>query len=191
MAAAQRRVVMSSADMGRAMSRIAHEIIERNRGASSLVLVGIPRPGPVLAERLAGLIEQIEGLKVPTGAVDTTMHRDDLDRRSIGPPVRPTHIPVDVTDRTVVLVDDVLYTGRTLRAALDALNDFGRPRAIQFAAIVDRGHRELPVRADFVGKNLPTADDERVTVRLHELDGEDAVHIARVTRGAQEATPAT
>ena len=191
MAAAQRRVVMSSADMGRAMSRIAHEIIERNRGASSLVLVGIPRPGPVLAERLAGLIEQIEGLKVPTGAVDTTMHRDDLDRRSIGPPVRPTHIPVDVTDRTVVLVDDVLYTGRTLRAALDALNDFGRPRAIQFAAIVDRGHRELPVRADFVGKNLPTADDERVTVRLHELDGEDAVHIERVTRGAQEATPAT
>ena len=191
MAAAQRRVVMSSADMGRAMSRIAHEIIERNRGASSLVLVGIPRPGPVLAERLAGLIEQIEGLKVPTGAVDTTMHRDDLDRRSIGPPVRPTHIPVDVTDRTVVLVDDVLYTGRTLRAALDALNDFGRPRAIQFAAIVDRGHRELPVRADFVGKNLPTADDERVTVRLHELDGEDAVHIERVTRGAQEATHAT
>ncbi len=191
MAAAQRRVVMSSADMGRAMSRIAHEIIERNRGASSLVLVGIPRPGPVLAERLAGLIEQIEGLKVPTGAVDTTMHRDDLDRRSIGPPVRPTHIPVDVTDRTVVLVDDVLYTGRTLRAALDALNDFGRPRAIQFAAIVDRGHRELPVRADFIGKNLPTADDERVTVRLHELDGEDAVHIERVTRGAQEATPAT
>jgi len=190
-AAAQRRVVMSSADMGRAMSRIAHEIIERNRGASSLVLVGIPRPGPVLAERLAGLIEQIEGLKVPTGAVDTTMHRDDLDRRSIGPPVRPTHIPVDVTDRTVVLVDDVLYTGRTLRAALDALNDFGRPRAIQFAAIVDRGHRELPVRADFIGKNLPTADDERVTVRLHELDGEDAVHIERVTRGAQEATPAT
>ena len=190
MAAAQRRVVMSSADMGRAMSRIAHEIIERNRGAASLVLVGIPRPGPVLAERLASLIETIEGQQVPTGAVDTTMHRDDLDRRSIGPPVRPSHIPVDVTDRTVVLVDDVLYTGRTLRAALDALNDFGRPRAIQFAVIVDRGHRELPVRADFVGKNLPTADDERVTVRLQELDGEDAVHIERVTRRAQEATPA-
>ncbi|MCY3782884.1 MAG: bifunctional pyr operon transcriptional regulator/uracil phosphoribosyltransferase PyrR [Chloroflexi bacterium] len=190
MAAAQRRVVMSAADMGRAMSRIAHEIIERNRGAASLVLVGIPRPGPVLAERLAGLIETIEGRQVPTGAVDPTMHRDDLDRRSIGPPVHPSHIPVDVTDRTVVLVDDVLYTGRTLRAALDALNDFGRPRAIQFAAIVDRGHRELPVRADFVGKNLPTADDERVTVRLQELDGEDAVHIERVTRAAREATPA-
>lgn len=188
MAAAQRRVVMSAADIGRAMSRIAHEIIERNRGAASLVLVGIPRPGPVLAERLAGLIETIEGRQVPTGAVDTAMHRDDLDRRSIGPPVRPSNIPVDVTDRTVVLVDDVLYTGRTLRAALDALNDFGRPRAIQFAVIVDRGHRELPVRADFVGKNLPTADDERVTVRLEELDGEDAVHIERVT---QEATPAT
>ncbi|MCY4110884.1 MAG: bifunctional pyr operon transcriptional regulator/uracil phosphoribosyltransferase PyrR [Chloroflexi bacterium] len=190
MAAAQRRVVMSAADMGRAMSRIAHEIIERNRGAASLVLVGIPRPGPVLAERLAGLIETIEGRQVPTGAVDPTMHRDDLDRRSIGPQVHPSHIPVDVTDRTVVLVDDVLYTGRTLRAALDALNDFGRPRAIQFAAIVDRGHRELPVRADFVGKNLPTADDERVTVRLQELDGEDAVHIERVTRAAREATPA-
>lgn len=191
MAAAQRRVVMSEADMGRAMSRIAHEIIERNRGAASLVLVGIPRPGPVLAERLASLIEMIEGLEVPTGAVDPTMHRDDLDRRSIGPPVRPSHIPVDVTDRTVVLVDDVLYTGRTLRAALDALNDFGRPRTIQFAVIVDRGHRELPVRADFVGKNLPTADDERVTVRLQELDGEDAVHIERVVSAAQEATAAT
>ena len=190
MAAAQRRLVVSAADMGRAMSRIAHEIIERNRGAASLVLVGIPRPGPVLAERLAGLIEEIEGLRVPTGAVDPTMHRDDLDRRSIGPPVRPSHIPVDVTDRHVVLVDDVLYTGRTLRAALDALNDFGRPRTIQFAVIVDRGHRELPVRADFVGKNLPTADDERVTVRLQELDGEDAVHIERVSRGAQEATTA-
>ena len=190
MAAAQRRLVMSAADMGRALTRITHEIIERNRGAATLVLVGVPRPGPVLAQRLAGLIEKIEGIQVPTGAVDTTMHRDDLDRRSIGPPVHPSHIPVDVTDRNVVLVDDVLYTGRTLRAALDALNDFGRPRTIQFAVIVDRGHRELPVRADFVGKNLPTADDERVIVQLQELDGEDAVHIERITLGAQGATTA-
>lgn len=181
---------MSAADMSRALTRITHEIVERNRGAATLVLVGVPRPGPVLAARLAGLINKFEGVEVPTGAVDTTMHRDDLDRRAIGPPVQPSHIPVDLSDRDVVLVDDVLYTGRTLRAAMDALNDFGRPRTIQFAVIVDRGHRQLPVRADFVGKNLPTADDERVIVRLQELDGEDAVRIERAGDGVQGATTA-
>jgi pyrimidine operon attenuation protein/uracil phosphoribosyltransferase len=190
MTAATSRLVMSAADLGRALTRITHEIIERNRGAKTLVLVGVPRPGPVLAARLAHLIRKFEGVEPPTGAVDTTMHRDDLDRLSIGPTVQSSHIPVDLSDRDVVLIDDVLYTGRTLRAAMDALNDFGRPRTIQFAVIVDRGHRELPVRADFVGKNLPTSDDERVIVRLEELHGEDAVRVERTAEGPQEASGA-
>ncbi|MBM4438107.1 MAG: bifunctional pyr operon transcriptional regulator/uracil phosphoribosyltransferase PyrR [Actinobacteria bacterium] len=169
------RLAMTAEDLRRAVVRIAHEIVERNRGAETLVLVGIPRPGPVLAARLAAEIQRFERAAVPSGAIDITLYRDDLDRRT--PVVHPSDIPVDLTDRDVVLVDDVLFTGRSVRAAMDALNEFGRPRTIQLAVIVDRGHRELPIRADYVGKNLPTAHDETVRVLLAELDGEDGVRL--------------
>ena len=176
------RLVMNADEMRRALVRIAHEIVERNRGAGSLVLLGVPRPGPVLARRLAAESASFEGLQVPTGAVDIAMYRDDLDRRRDAPDVYPSDVPVDVTDRDVVLVDDVLFTGRSIRAAMDALTDFGRPRTIQLAVMIDRGHRELPIRADYVGKNAPTAGDEVVRVRLREIDGEDAVLIAPLPR---------
>ncbi len=174
----QSRLALSADDIRRAVVRIAHEIVERNRGAGSLVLVGILRPGPALAGRLGAEIERFEPVSVPTGALDIGMYRDDLDRRA-APTIHPSEIPVDVSERDVVLVDDVLYTGRSVRAAMDALNDFGRPRSIQLAVLVDRGHRELPIRADYVGKNIPTAPDEVVSVRLAEFDGEDAVFIGR------------
>ncbi len=168
---------MTADDVRRALVRIAHEIVERNSGADALVLVGVPRPGPVLAKRITAHIESFEGVRVPTGALDIAMHRDDLDRHAHAPAVHPSDIPVDLNDRDVVLVDDVLYTGRSIRAAMDALNDYGRPRTIQLAVMVDRGHRELPIRADFVGKNVPTARDEVVAVRLQELDGTDEVRV--------------
>lgn len=174
-AAGSGRVVMTADDLRRAIVRIAHEIVERNRGAADLALVGIPRPGPVLAQRLAAEIESFEHVAVPTGAIDIAMHRDDLDRRT--PSVHPSDIPVDLTDRNVVLVDDVVFTGRSARAAMDALNAFGRPRTIQLAVVIDRGHRELPIRADYVGKNVPTSRDETVRVLLQELDGEDGVRL--------------
>jgi pyrimidine operon attenuation protein/uracil phosphoribosyltransferase len=181
---------MTADDMRRAVVRIAHEIVERNKGAETLVLVGVPRPGPKLAERIAAEIEAFEGIRVPTGSLDIAMYRDDLDRRPHAPDVHPTDLPVDVADRDVVLVDDVLYTGRSVRAAMDALNDFGRPRTIQLAVVVDRGHRELPIRADYVGKNLPTADDDVVSVELAELDGEDEVRIEpRAAGEAGDAAP--
>ena len=160
--------------MQRALTRIAHEIVERNEVSAQVALVGIQRGGVPMAQRLSGLLSGIWGHPVPTGALDVSMHRDDLDRRA-APNVQPTVIPFDVTGKTVVLVDDVLFSGRTIRAALDALNDFGRPRRIQLAVLIDRGHRELPIKADFVGKNVPTARAESVHVRLTEIAGTDEV----------------
>ncbi len=170
--------VMDAGEVRRALTRIAHEIVEKNKGAENLVLVGILRRGEPLAARLAAQIERIEGQTVPAGSLDIALYRDDYSVRQA--PARSSHIAFSVTDKTVVLVDDVLYTGRSLRAALDALLDLGRPASVQLAVLVDRGHRELPVRADFVGKNLPTSRGERVNVRLFELDGDDdGVFIAK------------
>src|SRR5918999_3192850 len=174
---------MDEADVRRAVSRIAHEILERNKGAGGLVLVGIAARGDDLARRLAAEIERLEGTVVPVGVLDITFYRDDIGMRAEAPEVHQTEVPFDVTGRTVVLVDDVLFTGRTIRAALDALVDFGRPRAIRLAVLVDRGHRELPIRADFVGKNVPTALDDDVRVRVAEVDGEDTVVMARALNG--------
>jgi pyrimidine operon attenuation protein/uracil phosphoribosyltransferase len=167
--------ILDEAEIRRAVTRIAHEILEHNHGASGVVLVGIANRGDDLARRLAAEIERIEGATLPVGVLDITFYRDDIGMRAEAPEVHETRIDFDITGRTVVLVDDVLYTGRTIRAALDALVDFGRPTAIQLAVLVDRGHRELPIRADYVGKNVPTRRDEDVSVRLKELDGEDAV----------------
>jgi pyrimidine operon attenuation protein / uracil phosphoribosyltransferase len=167
--------LLEEADIRRATTRIAHEILERNRGAGDILLVGIAARGDDLARRLAEQIAEIEGTKVPVGVLDITFYRDDIGLRAEAPEVHETRIDFDITGRTVVLVDDVLFTGRTIRSALDALVDFGRPQAIQLAVLVDRGHRELPIRADFVGKNVPTRADEIVRVALIEVDGEDAV----------------
>ena len=167
--------LMDEAEVRRAVTRIAHEIIERNKGAEAVVLVGIAARGDDLAKRLAAEIGRIEGRAVPVGALDITFYRDDIGIRGEAPEVHETRIDFDVNGKTVVLVDDVLFTGRTIRSALDALVDFGRPTAIQLAVLVDRGHRELPIRADFVGKNVPTRKDEDVRVTLREVDGEDAV----------------
>jgi pyrimidine operon attenuation protein/uracil phosphoribosyltransferase len=169
--------LMEVADIRRAVTRIAHEVLERNKGAANLALVGIAARGDDLARRLAREIERIEGGRVPVGVLDITFYRDDIGLRSEAPEVHETRIGFDITGRVVVLVDDVLFTGRTIRAALDALVDFGRPTAIQLAVLVDRGHRELPIRADFVGKNVPTRRDEQVRVALEEVDGEDAVEV--------------
>ena len=167
--------LMDEAEIRRSVTRIAHEILERNKGASDVVLVGIANRGDDLARRLAEEIVRIEGTKVQVGALDITFYRDDIGLRSEAPEVHETSIAFDISGKIVVLVDDVLYTGRTIRAAMDALVDFGRPVAIQLAVLVDRGHRELPIRADFVGKNIPTREDEIVRVALAEVDGEDAV----------------
>ena len=170
-------LLADEAEIHRSVTRIAHEILERNRGAQGLVLIGIAARGDDLARRLAADIERIERVKVPVGALDITFYRDDIGMRAEAPEVKETRIGFDVTGKTVVLVDDVLFTGRTIRAAMDALVDFGRPEAIQLAVLVDRGHRELPIRADFVGKNVPTRRDEIVRVALKEMDGEDAVMV--------------
>jgi pyrimidine operon attenuation protein/uracil phosphoribosyltransferase len=173
------RPVLDAADVRRALTRIAHEIVERNKGAHGIVLLGIPTRGVPLARRLAARIADVEGVAVPAGSLDVTMYRDDLrlrPARSLG----PTEIPSEGVDgRVVVLVDDVLFSGRTVRAALDALNDIGRPKAVQVAVLVDRGHRELPIRADYVGKNLPTSLRETVSVLVQELDGRDGVLLGR------------
>jgi pyrimidine operon attenuation protein/uracil phosphoribosyltransferase len=170
-------VVMDADRISRALTRIAHEIVERNRGVENVALVGVRSRGVPLARRLARALQEITGDQVPTGALDITLYRDDLMRHAVGPQpqVRRTEIPFSIDDRMIILVDDVLYTGRTTRAALDALIDFGRPRAIQLVALVDRGHRELPIKADYVGKNIPTSRQESVQVRLHEIDGGDEV----------------
>ena len=172
-----RRTVLEAADIARALTRIAHEVLERNKGADNLVLLGIPSRGVPLAHRLAARIAEVEGSAVPVGALDVTMYRDDL-RLHPARALEHTDLPPEGVDgRTVVLVDDVLYSGRTIRAALDSITDHGRPSRVQLAVLVDRGHRELPIRADYVGKNLPTAAGERVRVLLEERDGSDAVVI--------------
>jgi pyrimidine operon attenuation protein/uracil phosphoribosyltransferase len=173
---------MNHEDIRRALARVAHEILERNRGAEGLVMVGIYTRGVLLARRLAANLAEFEGAEVPVGALDISLYRDDLRNRS-RPAVRPTSIPVGIHEKRVVLVDDVLYTGRTIRAAMDALNDFGRPKQVQLAVLLDRGHRELPIRADYVGQNIPTAVDEQVEVRLVETDGVDEVAIVRRPEG--------
>ena len=170
--------ILSSDDIRRAVTRIAHEIAERNEGVRDVVLVGIRKRGVPLANRIAATLADFEGVRVPVGTLDITLYRDDLRLRRPTPVVRSTSIPLDITGRTVVLVDDVLCTGRTVRAALDALTDLGRPRAVQLAVLVDRGHRELPIRADYVGKNLPTSQREVVHVLLAEVDGQDGVMIS-------------
>ena len=168
--------VLDDAALDRALTRIAHEILEKNGGAHDLAFVGIRTRGVTLAHRLAAKIAQIDGATLPVGTLDITLYRDDLDLRG-APVVRGTDIPFSIKGKTVVLVDDVLYTGRTIRAALDALIDLGRPRMIQLAIVVDRGHRELPIRPDYIGKNLPTSRREVVAVRLREHDGDDRVVI--------------
>jgi pyrimidine operon attenuation protein/uracil phosphoribosyltransferase len=170
-------VVMDADRIGRTLTRIAHEIVERNKGVEDLALVGVRTRGVHIARRLAGALKEITGQDIPTGALDITLYRDDLMRQAVGPQplVRRTEIPFSIDSRKILLVDDVLYTGRTTRAALDALIDFGRPKAIQLIVLVDRGHRELPIKADYVGKNLPTAASESVQVRLQESDGQDEV----------------
>jgi pyrimidine operon attenuation protein/uracil phosphoribosyltransferase len=172
-------IILDAPAIQRVLTRIAHEIAERNEDSSEVALIGIPRGGVPLAQRLSALLASIWGQPVPTGSLDVSMHRDDLDQRA-APNVQPTVIPFDVSGKTVVLVDDVLFSGRTIRAALDALNDFGRPKRIQLAVLIDRGHRELPIKADFVGKNVPTSRDESVSMRLKEMGGQDEVRLEKV-----------
>lgn len=176
------RVVLDAEQIERALARITYEILERNKGTEGLALIGIRSLGVELAARLAAKVVEIEGVEVPTGIIDITLYRDDLARSAEQPQLKATDIQFPIDDRQVVLVDDVLYTGRTVRAALDALMDFGRPRVVQLAVLIDRGHRELPIRPDYIGKNLPTAQNESVEVRLIERDGRDEV----VLRTAEE-----
>ena len=175
---AESMVILNSLGIQRALTRIAHEIAERNEVSADIVLVGIQRGGVPLGRRLAGNLSSIVGQTIPVGSIDVSMHRDDLDQRA-APQIFPTEIPFDVTGKTVVLVDDVLFSGRTIRSAMDALNDFGRPKRIQLAVLVDRGHRELPIKADFVGKNQPTTLKEKVHVRIGEAGHEDEVVLER------------
>jgi pyrimidine operon attenuation protein/uracil phosphoribosyltransferase len=182
------RRIMTADEIRRAVIRISHEIVEKQAGTAGLVLVGIQRRGVSLAHRLAEAIAENEGVTLPVGALDITFHRDDLSMLGQSPVVKGTDVPFEIEGATVVLVDDVLYTGRTVRAAMDALREFGRPRAVRLAVLVDRGHRELPIRADHVGKNVPTSREEVVKVRVTEIDGEDAVDIAQAPSPA--ATPA-
>ncbi|MFC3832463.1 MULTISPECIES: bifunctional pyr operon transcriptional regulator/uracil phosphoribosyltransferase PyrR [Deinococcus] len=169
--------ILSADEVRRALTRIAHEIVERNKGAQDLAIIGVHTRGIPLAERLASKLSELEGVEIPTGMLDITLYRDDLSEVAHQPIIRETHVPFDIAQRRVVLVDDVLYTGRTVRAALDALIDLGRPLGIQLAVLIDRGHRELPIRADYVGKNLPTAKSELVKVKLQETDGVDIVEL--------------
>jgi pyrimidine operon attenuation protein/uracil phosphoribosyltransferase len=179
-------VVLESDDVARALKRMAHEILERNKGADGLVLMGIRTRGIPLAERLAAHLHTIEGSEVPVGSLDVTLYRDDYART--GPlPLGQTVFPADIDGRVVVLVDDVLYTGRTIRAAMDAVMDYGRPRAIQLAVLVDRGHRELPIRADYVGKNLPTGSEQSVRVHLASVDGQDEVLVSDAVAAARSS----
>ena len=187
------RSMMDSDQVRRAITRLGHEIVERQGGTDGLVLIGIQRRGVVLAQRLADAVAASERVRLPVGALDISLYRDDLSELALYPIVRPTELPFDITDQVVVLIDDVLFTGRTVRAAMDALNDFGRPRAIRLAVLVDRGHRELPIRADHVGRNLPTARAERVNVHVRELDDIDEGELdtpLTTTAGVGSAAPA-
>ena len=169
--------LMDEKAIGRAITRISHEIIERNKGIEDIVLVGIKTWGVPIANRISKKIEQIEGSKINTGQIDITLYRDDLKEVNVDPIINGSNIDFNINDKIVILVDDVLYTGRTVRSALDAVIDIGRPKAIQLAVLVDRGHRELPIRADYVGKNVPTSKDEIISVKLSETDSEDSVTI--------------
>jgi pyrimidine operon attenuation protein / uracil phosphoribosyltransferase len=171
--------VLNEQGIDRALTRIAHEIVERNKGAENLVLIGIRSRGVHLARRLASRLKEIEGVEVPVGALDITLYRDDIGEEGFHATLRRTDISFPVADKAVILVDDVLYTGRTIRAALDGIIDLGRPRLIQLAVLIDRGHRELPIRADYVGKNLPTARSEDVQVMLQEEDGKNSVALSK------------
>ncbi|KOP82069.1 bifunctional pyr operon transcriptional regulator/uracil phosphoribosyltransferase PyrR [Cytobacillus solani] len=175
----QKAIVLDEQAIRRALTRIAHEIIEKNKGIEGCVLVGIRTRGIYLASRLAERIQQIEGANVPVGELDITLYRDDLSKVTVDeePLVKGSEIPIDITNQKVILVDDVLYTGRTVRAALDALVDIGRPSSVQLAVLVDRGHRELPIRADYVGKNIPTSSSEKIVVELNEVDEHEHVSI--------------
>src|SRR5688572_25514127 len=170
--------ILNAQAVHRVLTRIAHEIVERNDNGQAVAIVGVQRGGIHLADRLGALLKGIWGNAVPVGRLDVSMHRDDLDHHA-APNIQPTLMPFDLNGKTVVLVDDVLYSGRTIRAALDALNDFGRPRRIQLAVLVDRGHRELPIKPDFIGKNVPTATNERIDVQLKEEGGEDVVYLEK------------
>ncbi len=170
--------ILDERQVGRVLARISHEISERNAGAKNLVVVGIQTRGAHLARRLAKLLSELEGLKVPVGEMDITFYRDDIETRPDRPIVKKTNLPFSIDDKIVILVDDVLFTGRTVRAALDELVDFGRPKAVQLAVLVDRGHRELPIRADYVGKNIPTSQSQEVVVRVKEIDRQDSVTLA-------------
>src|SRR5437868_4841342 len=181
------RRIMTADEIRRAVIRISHEIVEKQAGTDGLRLVGIQRRGVPLAERLAAEIEAHEGVRIPVGALDIEFYRDDLSTLGHSPLVKGTDLPFDVNGTTVVLVDDVLYTGRTVRAAMDALREFGRPQAVRLAVLVDRGHRELPIRADHVGKNVPTSREEVVKVQLAEIDEEDGVNIERAVEAAAAA----
>ncbi len=172
-----KKVLMDKSEIERTLNRMAHEIVERNKGVEDLCLVGIRRRGDILAERIAKILKSIEGKEMPVGALDITLYRDDLSLLSTAPVVRKSVIPCDITDKVVVIVDDVIFTGRTVRAAIDAIMDYGRPKCIQLAVLVDRGHRELPIHPDYVGKVIPTSKDENVMVLLEEVDGEEAVGI--------------
>lgn len=173
----EKNIIMDAATIKRSLMRLAHEIVERNKGGADIILVGIRNRGVPLARRLAKLIEQIENIVLPVGTLDITMYRDDLSHLNYQPEMQETSINDDINNKIVILVDDVLYTGRTIRAAMDAIIDLGRPQKIQLAVLVDRGHRELPIRADFVGKNVPTSNKESVKVTLAEVDGIDKVSI--------------
>ena len=181
-----KKVVMTAEDIRRTIARIAHEIIERNKDLDNLVLVGILTRGVPLANRLSSSIKTFEGIQVPVGILDISLYRDDLASLDIKPVVKSTNIPTSVDGKSIVLVDDVLYTGRSTRAALDAIIDLGRPRSIQFAVLIDRGHRELPIRADYVGKNIPSARAEEIKVHLTEVDGTDEVAIYPTTESEVE-----
>lgn len=169
--------LMDEKAIGRAITRVSHEIIEKNKGVEDIVLVGIKTRGVPIANRICKKIEQIEGTKINTGELDITLYRDDLKKVDVDPVLNGSNIDFNINEKTVILVDDVLYTGRTVRSALDAIMDIGRPKSIQLAVLVDRGHRELPVRADYVGKNVPTSNHEIISVKLVEADGEDSVTI--------------
>ncbi len=175
-------LIMDSKTIGRSLVRIAHEILERNRGAKNMAVIGIKTRGAYLAERIAKIIGSIEKTELPVGLMDINLYRDDIQGKKEQPVIQKTEILFDVVERTIILVDDVLFTGRTIRAALDQIVDFGRPKSIQLAVLVDRGHRELPIRADYIGKNIPTSSDELVKVKIKEVDREDSVSVTKNKR---------